>query len=54
MTRIAAWATLLLFPVFFRKVHSSCGGPEGGDRLETECACLFNRLVSQPAPILRT
>lgn len=48
---LSTQATCLFFPVFLRKVDSTCGGPEGGGRGWKENVCLFN---SEPAPILRS
>lgn len=42
---LSTQATCLLFPVFLRKVDSTCGGPEGGREAgERMCVCL---IVSQ-------
>lgn len=37
---LSTWATCLLFPVFFRKVDSTYGGP-GGAREAGERMCVF-------------
>lgn len=40
-TNASARATRRLFPVFFRKVDSTCGGLEGGERGWRENVCVF-------------